>query len=236
MEFNATFFVTAISFIVFTFIMNKIFYAPLTKVIDEREEFINNAVTEAKDNTNQAENLLKNKEETLNATVEKTRKIITSAAEKANSDGDALTEEAKRQARLKIEDGKSSISKEKEAAQNELKSKVKDLAEIIASKVLQSETRIENVNNELIDRILRRMKNFRNRWMNFRLKTQHVKLWKRQVKKPQDMKPEFYVRLKQKKKQQRPRFQSKQQRLPLNWQKNISSKRLTIIRNFMQSS
>lgn len=82
MEFNATFFVTAISFIVFTFIMNKIFYAPLTKVIDEREEFINNAVTEAKDNTNQAENLLKNKEETLNATVEKTRKIITSAAEK----------------------------------------------------------------------------------------------------------------------------------------------------------
>ena len=154
MEFNATFFVTAISFIVFTFIMNKIFYAPLTKVIDEREEFINNAVTEAKDNTNQAENLLKNKEEALNATVEKTRKIITSAAEKANSDGDALTEEAKRQARLKIEDGKSSISKEKEAAQNELKSKVKDLAEIIASKVLQSETRIENVNNELIDRIL----------------------------------------------------------------------------------
>lgn len=65
-----------------------------------------------------------------------------------------MTEEAKRQARLKIEDGKSSISKEKEAAQNELKSKVKDLAEIIASKVLQSETRIENVNNELIDRIL----------------------------------------------------------------------------------
>ena len=58
MEFNATFFVTAISFIVFTFIMNKIFYTPLTKVIDEREEFINNAVTEAKDNTNQAENLL----------------------------------------------------------------------------------------------------------------------------------------------------------------------------------
>lgn len=41
MEFNATFFVTAISFIVFTFIMTKFFYAPLTKVIDEREDFIN---------------------------------------------------------------------------------------------------------------------------------------------------------------------------------------------------
>ncbi|PWL74899.1 ATP synthase F0 subunit B [Candidatus Gastranaerophilales bacterium] len=154
MEFNATFFVTAISFIVFTFIMNKIFYAPLTKVIDEREDFINKTVAEAKDSTSQAENLLKNKEETLSATVEKSRKIVTSAAEKASSDGEVLTDEAKRQARLKIEDGKINVTKEKEAAQNELKSKVKDLAEIIASKVLQSETRIENVDNELIDRIL----------------------------------------------------------------------------------
>lgn len=154
MEFNATFFVTAISFIVFTFIMNKIFYAPLTKVIDEREDFINKTVAEAKDSTSQAENLLKNKEETLSATVEKSRKIVTSAAEKASSDGEVLTDEAKRQARLKIDDGKINVTKEKEAAQNELKSKVKDLAEIIASKVLQSETRIENVDNELIDRIL----------------------------------------------------------------------------------
>ena len=154
MEFNATFFVTAISFILFTFIMNKIFYAPLTKVIDERENFINKTVAEAKDSTSQAENLLKNKEETLSATVEKSRKIVTSAAEKASSDGEVLTDEAKRQARLKIEDGKINVTKEKEAAQNELKSKVKDLAEIIASKVLQSETRIENVDNELIDRIL----------------------------------------------------------------------------------
>lgn len=154
MEFNATFFVTAISFIVFTFIMNKIFYAPLTKVIDEREDFINKTVAEAKDSTSQAENLLKNKEETLSATVEKSRKIVTSAAEKASSDGEVLTDEAKRQARLKIEDGKINVTKEKEATQNELKSKVKDLAEIIASKVLQSETRIENVDNELIDRIL----------------------------------------------------------------------------------
>lgn len=154
MEFNATFFVTAISFIVFTFIMNKIFYAPLTKVIDEREDFINKTVAEAKDSTSQAENLLKNKEETLSATVEKSRKIVTSAAENASSDGEVLTDEAKRQARLKIEDGKINVTKEKEAAQNELKSKVKDLAEIIASKVLQSETRIENVDNELIDRIL----------------------------------------------------------------------------------
>lgn len=37
MEFNATFIITTISFILFTFIMNKIFYAPLGKIIDERQ-------------------------------------------------------------------------------------------------------------------------------------------------------------------------------------------------------
>ena len=98
MEFNATFFVTAISFILFTIIMNKIFYAPLTKVIDERESFIRNAMNDAKDSETQAGILLKNKEEKLNAAGEKSRKIITDAVEEANATGETLTSEAKRQA------------------------------------------------------------------------------------------------------------------------------------------
>ena len=65
MEFNATFLVSAISFIVFTFIMNAIFYKPLTSIIEERENFINKAIDDAKNSENIASNLLKNKEETL---------------------------------------------------------------------------------------------------------------------------------------------------------------------------
>lgn len=154
MEFNATFFVTAISFILFTIIMNKIFYAPLTKVIDERESFIRNAMNDAKDSETQAGILLKNKEEKLNAAGEKSRKIITDAVEEANATGETLTSEAKRQAQLKIEDAKDSLNKETEITQAELKSSVKTLAESVASKILQTETHIEHVNNELIDRIL----------------------------------------------------------------------------------
>lgn len=154
MEFNATFFVTAVSFILFTFIMNKIFYAPLSKVIDEREEFIMGAINDAKNSETQANVLIKNKEEKLEAASEKSRLIITEAANEANANSEALTEEAKRQAQIKVEEAKKNLLSETEAAQNELKSKVKDLAETIASKVLQSETHIDNVNNELIDRIL----------------------------------------------------------------------------------
>ena len=38
MEFNATFIVSIISFVVFVLIMNKIFYVPITKIVEEREK------------------------------------------------------------------------------------------------------------------------------------------------------------------------------------------------------
>lgn len=154
MEFNATFFVSALSFIVFTFIMNAIFYKPLTKIIDERENYIKSAVNDAQNSEELAGKLLKDKDNRLSKTAEETRKILTSSAQEANTKGDELTSEAKRQAQMKVEAAKENLHKETEQTQNELKLKVKELAEEIASKVLKEETRIENVNNELIDRIL----------------------------------------------------------------------------------
>ena len=40
MEFNATFLVSAISFILFVFIMNAILYKPVIKIMEEREAFL----------------------------------------------------------------------------------------------------------------------------------------------------------------------------------------------------
>lgn len=154
MEFNATFFVSALSFIVFTFIMNAIFYKPLTKIIDERENYIKSAVNDAQNSEELAGKLLKDKDNRLSKTAEETRKILTSSTQEANTKGDELTSEAKRQAQMKVEAAKENLHKETEQTKNELKLKVKELAEEIASKVLKEETRIENVNNELIDRIL----------------------------------------------------------------------------------
>lgn len=48
MEFNATFLISAISFILFTLIMNKIFYKPLERVMDERQKFIDDTKSDAK--------------------------------------------------------------------------------------------------------------------------------------------------------------------------------------------
>ena len=45
MEFNATFLATIISFIVFVFLMNKILYAPILNIMEERKNFINDNQT-----------------------------------------------------------------------------------------------------------------------------------------------------------------------------------------------
>lgn len=50
MEFNATFLIAAISFIVFVIIMNFIFYKPIEKIVNERENFIDENYDEAKKN------------------------------------------------------------------------------------------------------------------------------------------------------------------------------------------
>jgi F-type H+-transporting ATPase subunit b len=65
MEFNATFFVSAISFIIFTILMNIILYRPLEKIVDEREDFISKNYTDAKDADNKSKSLLQDKADKL---------------------------------------------------------------------------------------------------------------------------------------------------------------------------
>ena len=48
MEFDATFIIAVISFIVFVFVMNKIFYAPVLRIMQERQNFVDDNYTKAK--------------------------------------------------------------------------------------------------------------------------------------------------------------------------------------------
>ena len=48
MEFDATFLIAVISFIVFVIIMNKIFYAPILKIMQERQKVVEDNFNAAK--------------------------------------------------------------------------------------------------------------------------------------------------------------------------------------------
>lgn len=154
MEFNATFLVSAISFIIFTAIMNKIFYKPLESVMDERQKVIDDAKSDAMNSDNKADAILKDRDDRLNKSLVDSKKIVADKINEANENSKALTNNAKQKSQDEIATAKSNLQDEAIKTTEELKSKVKDLAEVISSKVLGMDCHIENTDDELVNRIL----------------------------------------------------------------------------------
>lgn len=154
MEFNATFLISAISFIIFTIIMNIIFYKPIEKIMDERQKFINDAKNDAFNANTKADEILKDRETRLNQSVADSKKLVAEKVNEANETSKVLTTKAKEKSREEIASAKSNLEHEAHMTTEELKSKVKDLAEVISSKVTGIDTKIENPDIELVNRIL----------------------------------------------------------------------------------
>lgn len=154
-EFNATFLVAMISFVVFIVIMNAILYKPILSVIEERKKYIdanNNSATESK---NKIQNILDDKEKRLNEASIQAKKIISDRVEKENNNALNITEKAKAESLADITSAKDELSKEANETKEILKSNIKDLAENISYKILGENFVIENVDNEMIDKVLK---------------------------------------------------------------------------------
>ena len=143
LEFNATFLVSMISFIVFIIIMNAIFYKPILGVIEEREKFINDHYNDAKNSKDKAQNLLEQKEKRLNETLSESKKIVSDKVNEANEKAKSFTDNAKADSANKIQSA------------NALKNNVKDLAETISSKILGENTTIDNIDYDYVNKVLK---------------------------------------------------------------------------------
>lgn len=137
MEFNATFIVSAISFIVFVFIMNAIFYKPLQKVVFERQNFIDETTEEAKAHREKSEAILKDKAQKLDNTKHEAKKIIAETADAVKSQKATLAADAQQKAVQKIESAKNTLIRSSDEVQDSLAEKTQDLAQSIASKILR---------------------------------------------------------------------------------------------------
>ena len=136
MEFNATFFVSVISFLVFTYLMNKIFYAPISKITSERQGIITGLLTEADESKTQADKLLKERDEKLLKSSEQSRKIIADKVEKANNRANVLTINAKNASVEQIAIKKEELTKNEAEIKDDLARAAESLADDITSKIL----------------------------------------------------------------------------------------------------
>lgn len=155
MEFNATFIVSAISFIVFTFIMNAIFYKPLGDVVAQRQKFIDETNEEAKLHREKSAAILKDKEHKLGNTKQDAKKIIAEKTNEVKTQKSAMTTEAQQKAVQTIDGAKGELQVSKNQAQDVLADQVVNLAQDISSKILGQGVVIDNVDKELINKVIK---------------------------------------------------------------------------------
>ncbi len=155
LEFNATFLVSMISFIVFIIIMNAIFYKPILGVIEEREKFINDHYNDAKNSKDKAQSLLEQKEKRLNDTLSESKKIVSDKVNEANEKAKSITDNAKADSENKIQSAKQELHIKETQTADALKNNVKDLAETISSKILGENITIDNIDYDYVNKVLK---------------------------------------------------------------------------------
>lgn len=136
MEFNATFIISAISFIVFTLIMNAIFYKPLQNIVLERQKFIDETIEDAKHHRKKSEAILKDKEKKITKAKHDAKQIIVDKSDEVKTRKAHLTSEAHKRAVHKIGFAKEDLQKSKDEAQVVLSEEIKKIADKISSKIL----------------------------------------------------------------------------------------------------
>lgn len=119
-EFNATLLVAMLSFIVFMFIMNAIFYRPILSIIKKREDYINSNYNDAKTIAQNAQQITDEYNEKLELSKDEARKQTALKIEQVQRDEFAKIQKAKDESKIEIQSKKETLEQDK----NELKEKV----------------------------------------------------------------------------------------------------------------
>ncbi len=154
-EFNATFLIAMVSFVLFIIIMNKILYKPILSIVNEREAYIDGNNKAALDSKSKIKNILDDKEKRLNDAALKSKQLIAERVQTENENAAKLAEEAKAKSLSDINSAKENLKDEANRTKEILKTNVVDLAESISAKVLGETIAIDTINDELINRELK---------------------------------------------------------------------------------
>ena len=138
-DFDATLPIMALQFLVLVAVLNVVFYKPLGKAIDEREELVRTNLSSAQERLEKAQKLAKQYEQDLGETRRKAAETIAQAQSEAQKLAATKIAEAQQEAQAQREQAQKEIDQQKQAAFNSLESEVASLSRQILSKVLGTE-------------------------------------------------------------------------------------------------
>jgi F-type H+-transporting ATPase subunit b len=154
MEFNGTFFVSIISFLVFVFIMNKLLYEPVHKIVKERNDFINGNYDVANANNAKADELDENRNKKIIEAKEDGRGKYNELLAKFKEQRTDIVKNAQAKTHEELEKAYSDLSNVSNEAKENLKWKMTDLANDIVEKVLGYRSEVQGFDNDKINNIL----------------------------------------------------------------------------------
>lgn len=137
MEFNATFIIVLISFLVFTFMMNKIFYAPLSRIKSDRENIINDEISRTDSANSSISELNQKKELILNDALSKSRNIISAQINDANLRAGEMLSDAREDYSNTLAENNAKLKSDEADVRLKLDNVISELSGDIVSKVLR---------------------------------------------------------------------------------------------------
>jgi len=138
-DFNATLPLMAIQFILLSVVLTFVFYKPVSKVIDDREAYINGNLTTASEKLIKADELYSQYDEQLKTARVAAQAIIAQSEKEAKDVVAAEINEARKDASKLIEITNRELEDQKTLALEQLESQVDDLSQLIKEKLLGKE-------------------------------------------------------------------------------------------------
>lgn len=154
MEFNGTFLATIITFVVFVFVMNKVLYAPILGIMEERKTFINSNYNDAKTNDEKSAVLENEHQSKLSEAREDARaKYIESVDEFKSHKADEINA-VQNEVREELEHAKEELKHVSDSVKDELKGRMTDLASDIVEKVIGYRSEVQGFDNDKVSSVL----------------------------------------------------------------------------------
>nr|ARO91061.1 ATP synthase CF0 subunit B' [Flintiella sanguinaria] len=139
-DFNATLPLMGIQFLTLMVILNLIFYKPVTKVIDERDEYIRTSLTTASTNLVKANELTKKYEQELSEARQRAQATINQSKQDAQEIVSRNMQEAQKEAEKMVAEASKQLNLQKEKALKTLESQVDILSDQIKNKLLAGQS------------------------------------------------------------------------------------------------
>lgn len=136
-DFDATLPLMALQFLLLAALLNVIFYKPITKVLDDRTNYIRTNKTDARDRLAKTEQLAAQYKQQLKEARKQAQSVITTAQGEAQIIANQKVAEAQKEAQSQREQAQQEIDKQKIEAMRSLEQQVEALSRQIMDKLLE---------------------------------------------------------------------------------------------------